>query len=96
MVPALKEVAKSDPADGRDHSFWIREYAIRAIAAIQSRTGQPERVVTALKCQLAQHPDYAQILYYAYDRCLRSICDPFSGLRRPSMSFCAIRCPACC
>lgn len=37
IVPALVEVAKSDPADGGDHDFWIREYAIRAIAAIQSR-----------------------------------------------------------
>jgi HEAT repeat protein len=41
MIPALKQVANSDPANGGDHSFWIREYAVRAIAAIQSRTGQP-------------------------------------------------------
>jgi HEAT repeats len=41
MIPALKEVAKSDPAGGGDHGFWIREYAVRAIAAIQSRTAQP-------------------------------------------------------
>lgn len=41
MIPALRDVAKSDPADGGDHGFWIREYAVHAIAAIQSRTGQP-------------------------------------------------------
>jgi len=40
MIPPLKEVAKSDPADGGDHSFWIREYAVRAIAAIHSRAGE--------------------------------------------------------
>jgi len=41
MIPALKQVAKSDPAHGGDHGFWIREYAVHAIAAIQSRAGQP-------------------------------------------------------
>jgi hypothetical protein len=41
MIPLLREVAKSDSADGGDHGFSIREYAVRAIAAIQSRTGQP-------------------------------------------------------
>lgn len=41
MIPALKQVANSDPADGGDHTFWIRKYAVHAIASIQSRTGQP-------------------------------------------------------
>ena len=37
MIPALEEVAMSDPADARDYGFWIREYAAHAIAAIHNR-----------------------------------------------------------
>jgi len=41
MIPSLRDVAKSDPAGDADHGFWIREYAVHAIAAIQSRAAQP-------------------------------------------------------
>lgn len=38
MIPALEEVSKTDPSvDKLDHSLWIREYAAKAIAAIQKR-----------------------------------------------------------
>jgi len=41
IIPALKQVAESDPAvDKVNHSYWIREYAAKAIAAIQQRAGQ--------------------------------------------------------
>ncbi len=41
MIPALKQVAESDPAvDSVDHSRWIRERAAKAITAIQERAGQ--------------------------------------------------------
>lgn len=42
MIPALEDVAKSDPATDRvDHSHWIRKRAARAIAEIQKRAGRP-------------------------------------------------------
>ena len=41
MIPALKQVAESDPAVDRvDHSRWMREWATKAITAIQARAGQ--------------------------------------------------------
>ena len=43
MIPALEQVAKTDQAvDKLRHNFWIREYAVKAIAEIQKRVGQPE------------------------------------------------------
>jgi HEAT repeat protein len=44
MIPALKQVAESDPAmDNVDHSYWIRKRAAKAIAAIQKRLGRPQQ-----------------------------------------------------
>jgi hypothetical protein len=41
MLPARKEVAESDPAtDTINHSFWIRQWADKAIDAIQRSAGQ--------------------------------------------------------
>jgi HEAT repeat protein len=41
VIPALEEVAKTDKAvDKMDHSLWIREYAVKAIAKIQKRVSQ--------------------------------------------------------
>ena len=41
MVPALEEVAASDPAiSNTSHDYWLRKDALRAIAAIQQRAGQ--------------------------------------------------------
>lgn len=41
MIPALEEVSKTDTSvDELKHNFWIREYAVKAIAAIQARAGQ--------------------------------------------------------
>lgn len=38
LIPALREVAESDPAvSGATHEFWIRKEAAKAIAAIQQR-----------------------------------------------------------
>jgi hypothetical protein len=44
MIPMLKNVAKTDPAFSKEsNSYWIREAATRAVAAIQERTsGQRE------------------------------------------------------
>lgn len=41
MIPALLQVSESDPyVDKTNHNFWIREYASKAIKAIQQRAGQ--------------------------------------------------------
>lgn len=43
-IPALEEVAKTDQAvDKLRHNLWIREYAVKAIAQIQKRTGQKQQ-----------------------------------------------------
>lgn len=42
IIPALEDVAQSDPSTDRvDHSHWIRKRAARAIAEIQKRAGRP-------------------------------------------------------
>jgi hypothetical protein len=47
-VPALKQVAETDPATDRvDHSYWIRKRAARAIAEIQKRAGYPNKENTS-------------------------------------------------
>ncbi|MGO9862638.1 MAG: HEAT repeat domain-containing protein [Terriglobales bacterium] len=38
MIPVLEEVSKTDTSvDKLDHNLWIREYAVKAIAAIRKR-----------------------------------------------------------
>lgn len=41
VIPALEDVAKTDKAiDKLDHSLWIRDYAVKAVAEIQKRASQ--------------------------------------------------------
>ncbi len=43
MIPALRQVAESDPAVDRVNHYWIRNRAVKAIATIEKRSGQKQQ-----------------------------------------------------
>jgi HEAT repeat protein len=44
MIPALRVVAEADPAfSSRTNTYWIRDYAVKAMADIEQRTRERAR-----------------------------------------------------